>query len=337
MSTYRGPSASDPSSLSSAALRGAVDLSALAERARAAQSSSRGATTAPAGPETARPGEAPAGEAAAGKPSFVVDVNDASFEQFMQLSGQVICLVGFYADQIPGSRETIDDLIPLVGAQGGRIALGRVRAEESPGVIQAFQLQTVPAAVALIKGQPVPIFQGTPPAAWDDLFAQLIQLGDQHGVTQSVPSGAPQPAEDAEPELSPEEQAALDAIGEENYAEAERIYREILASAPADAAAKQGLLNAQLLGRIHGVDPAQARERAASDADDLEAHLLVADLDLTNGYVEDAFTRLIRFVGFHAGEEREAARARLVELFDLVGPEHPAVPAGRRQLAAALF
>lgn len=318
--------------LSSAALRGAVDLSALANRASARQSAGQAAGQ-QGGPES--------GAGGGRKPRFVVDVNDASFEQLMQLSGQVICLVGLYADQVPGSQEAIDALVPLVAKHRGRIALGRVRGEEAPSVFQAFQLQAVPAAVALIKGQPVPIFQGNPPQDWDSVFSQLIQLGDEHGVTESIPDsgdGGEEEGQDApEPALSEEEQAALDAIGREDYAEAERLYDSILANSPADEAAKQGRLNAQLLGRLHGADVAAARERAAADQDDLEAQLLVADADVTNGHVEDALTRLIRFVASHAGEEREAARVRIVDLFTVIGADHPAVGEARRKLAAALF
>jgi putative thioredoxin len=330
MSMNRGPSAVPGSaSLSSAALRGAVDLSALAERAAR---TAKGQMSEPA---------AGAEEASAPSP-FVVDVNDAGFEQFMQLSGQVICLVGFYADQVPGSREIIEELVPLVNAQGGRIALGRVRGEDAPGVFQAFQLQAVPAAVALIKGQPVPIYQGTPPQDWDAIFTQLKALGDEHGVTATIPGSpaAGAPGDDvapAEPQLSPEEQAAYEALERQDYSAAQAIYREVLASRPADADAKRGLLNAQLLERLHELDAAGARARAAESPDDLEAHLAVADLDLFNGYVEDAFTRLVRFVALHGGDERETARQRLVDFFDLVGAEHQAVPEARRKLAAALF
>jgi putative thioredoxin len=53
--------------------------------------------------------------------------------------------------------------------------------------------------------------------------------------------------------------------------------------------------------------------------------------------VEDAFARLVRFVARTAGDEREAARARLVELFDVVGTADPRVAKARQALARALF
>ena len=53
--------------------------------------------------------------------------------------------------------------------------------------------------------------------------------------------------------------------------------------------------------------------------------------------MDDAFLRLIRFIGAHHGDDRETARVHLVELFSAVGQSDPRVAAGRRKLAMSLF
>ncbi|RUQ39243.1 tetratricopeptide repeat protein, partial [Micrococcus sp. HSID17227] len=63
----------------------------------------------------------------------------------------------------------------------------------------------------------------------------------------------------------------------------------------------------------------------------------VADLDVLGGHVEDAFDRLVRFIALHPGDDRETARAHLVDLYTVVGTDDPRVQASRRRLAAALF
>jgi putative thioredoxin len=63
----------------------------------------------------------------------------------------------------------------------------------------------------------------------------------------------------------------------------------------------------------------------------------VADLDLLGGHVADAFSRLIDTVRTTFGEDREAARAHLVELFSVVGSDDPRVGKARLSLANALF
>jgi putative thioredoxin len=94
------------------------------------------------------------------------------------------------------------------------------------------------------------------------------------------------------------------------------------------------------MARVAEVDqPAAERARAAAAEapDDLQAQLAVADLDLTGGHVEDAFSRLVGFIARSSGEDREAARVRLLELFEVVGSADPRVGAARQQLARALF
>jgi len=79
------------------------------------------------------------------------------------------------------------------------------------------------------------------------------------------------------------------------------------------------------------------RKEAADNPADVEAQIRVADLDLVGGHVEDAFGRLVDTVARTAGEDRQAARVRLLELFEVVGGDDPRVVAGRQALARVLF
>jgi putative thioredoxin len=67
------------------------------------------------------------------------------------------------------------------------------------------------------------------------------------------------------------------------------------------------------------------------------AQILVADLDLLGGHVEDAFARLVDTVRATSGDERNQAREHLLELFEVVGVGDERVAAGRRALMSALF
>ena len=67
------------------------------------------------------------------------------------------------------------------------------------------------------------------------------------------------------------------------------------------------------------------------------ASFAVADVDVLGGMVDDAFDRLIEVVRVSAGNERERVRARLIELFDVVGPADPRVISARKRLASALY
>ena len=94
---------------------------------------------------------------------------------------------------------------------------------------------------------------------------------------------------------------------------------------------------AQLLKRTDGVDLTEARAAAAERPDDVEAQIMVADLDLLGGHVEDAFNRLVDLVRRTTEADRDAARTHLIGLFGAVGNDDPRVQRARRDLASALF
>jgi putative thioredoxin len=106
---------------------------------------------------------------------------------------------------------------------------------------------------------------------------------------------------------------------------------------PADVEVAERLARVKWLSRTKNADLQAARKAAADDPDDIAAQMLVADLDVSGGQVEDAFLRLIDLVKRTSGEERETVRERLLELFTVVGIADPVVMSARRALATALF
>ena len=302
-------------------VRGAVDLSGLGRP-----------------PAPAPGGTAPAPPGAGG---VVVDVTEATFGDVVQLSVQVPVVVALWAPWSEVSQRVTADLVAIAGELGGRILLARVDADASPQIAQAFQAQTVPAVVAVLRGQPVPLFQGE--ASREEIRAvvdQLLQAAAANGITGTVPgAGEPveAPEEPEEPPLPPLHQAAFDAIERDDLDGAAEAYGQALRENPRDDMARAGLAQVELLRRTRDVDPAAVRAAAAADPTDVAAHLAVADLDVLGGAVEDAFARLVDLVRATRAEDREAARVRLVELFGVVGDTDPRVVAARRALTNALY
>ena len=296
-------------------LRGAVDLSALKNRA-----------TAPSTPSAGSP--------------YAVDVNEASFQEFVQLSAKVPVVVSLGSGRSQQSAQINSVLETLMNDYSGKIALGRVDVDSSPQIAQAFGITAVPTVVALINSQPVPMFEGDlPEAQIREFLDELLKVAASNGVTGNL-GGAPDPETASEPPLPPLHQAARDAIDAGDLAGAEASYEKALAEKPNDAAAKIGLAQVHLMRRAAEINVVQAEEfrtRAAGDQDDLEAALAVADLDVTGGHVEDAFARLVKYIGTHFGPERDTVRVRLLELYDVVGVGDPRVSASRQALARALF
>ena len=304
--------------MTGAALRGAVDLSSLV---RAAQTPADPAGGAPASPN---------GAAAA---SIARDVDEASFGEVVELSRTVPVIVEFYADGIAPVLGTV------IASYGGRLALATVDGNRNPQLAQAFQIQQVPAVVALVGGRPVPLFVGIPAdAEVRQVLDQVLELAAQNGVTGTVPTGDAEPAGDPEePPLPPLHQQAFDAISAGDYDEAATAYRTAIAQNPRDQLAVAGLAQVSLLQRLDGVDAAAVRSAGAAALDDVDAQLAVADLDLSGGHVDDAFARLLRVFPTADADGKALVRTRLLEFFEIVGADDERTVTARRALTALLF
>ncbi|MDQ7877595.1 tetratricopeptide repeat protein [Microbacterium sp. QXD-8] len=308
-----------------ASLRGAVDLSTLRNRP---------ASTGPAAPGE----EAPAGSGAL-VPSLVLDVTDETFPQVLELSRTVPVVVDLWAEWCGPCKQLSPILEKVVLELGGRLVLAKVDVDANPQLSQAFRAQSIPMVVALVAGQPVQMFTGAVPEQQvREVFAQLLQLAAQNGVTGTVAVDGEAPHEAAdEPALPPLHAEAFEAIEEGDYARAVTAYEKALAENPRDAEARAGLGQVQLLLRVQGVDLQAARAAAASAPQDIPAQLTVADLDLAGGHVEDAFGRLLDLFAQLPADQRTPVRERLLELFALVGDADPRVIAARGRLASLLF
>ncbi|UOQ88903.1 tetratricopeptide repeat protein [Agromyces endophyticus] len=313
----------NPTPPSGASLRGAVDLTALVQRQQA--------------------GAQPTGaHAPASADRIVVETDDASFGQVLELSRTLPVVVAVWASWSQPSQQLLAALERLVRAREGRLVLAAADADRSPQLVQALQVQSVPTVVALVAGQPVPLFAGEQP---DDvisqLFDQLLELGAQHGAAGRIEAGDDDGAgaNDApeEPPLPPLHQEAYDAIERRDYDAAAAAYRTAIAQDPRDALAVAGLAQVSLLGRLAGKTLDSIRQAAAAAPDDLAAQLDVADLDVSGGHVEDAFDRLLTIFPDLDSDGRTTVRERLVELFEIVGTDDPRVAAARRRLASLLY
>ncbi len=304
----------------SAVLRGAVDLSSLRSR-----------PAAPASADAPTPGAVP---------PLVFDVTDDTFPQVLELSRTVPVVIDLWAEWCGPCTQLSPILEKVVLEARGRLVLAKVDVDANPQLTQAFRAQSIPMVVALVAGQPVPLFTGAVPEQQvREVFAQLLQLAAQQGVTGSVPVEGQdaEASDDSETPLPPHHQAAYDAIEEGDYARAITAYEAALAENPRDDDARAGLGQVRLLDRVQGLDLQAARDAAAAAPLDPGAQFAVADLDLAGGHVDDAFGRLLDLFAALPEAERAPVRERLLELFGLVGDTDARVIRARGRLSSLLF
>jgi putative thioredoxin len=306
-------------------LRGAVDLGALAARNTRREEVARRA----ADPEAAGPAS-----------PFVVDVTEETFADLVQSSVQVPLVLDLWAEGYDTGAEALQ---ALAEEYAGAFLLGRIDAQAEPGLaqslVQSLQARAIPLVAAIVKGQPIPLFTGSYPSVEEirPVLEEVLRVAEANGVTGRVEGAVQGEAEPAEPAAPPLHAEALAAVEAGDFDAATAAWNKALAQDPRDAEATEGLARVGVLRRVAGVDLQEARAAAAAAPDDVAAQIVVADLDLVGGHVEDAFGRLLGIVQRTVGDDRDAARTHLVDLFAVVGASDPRVVTARQALTRALF
>jgi putative thioredoxin len=283
-------------------MAGAVDLSALKQRA------------------TSDAGTTPTGG---------VDITEANFEaEVLARSNEVPVVVALWSPRSDASRQVVDDLASLASADAGKWSLASVNVDAAPRVAQIFGVQAVPTVIAIGAGQPISSFQGLqPPEQLRRWIDSLV------AATAGKLSGAA----DSEPEpVDPGLAKARELLDGGNFDAALGAYQAILDKDPAHPEAKAAVRQISFLTRATKQRPDASRAADAAP-DDIEAAFAAADVEILNQQVDAAFNRLIDLVRRTSGDDRTKVRTRLIELFDLFDPADPAVIAGRRNLANALY
>lgn len=287
-------------------MAGAVDLSALKQRAQAS-------------------------DAAAG-PAGGVEITEANFEaEVLVRSGEVPVVVLLWSPRSQACLKLLDGLDALATADGGKWSLATVNVDSAPRVGAMFGVEAVPTVVALAGGQPLASFEGPqPPEQLRRWIDSLLS------ATAGKLAGAGAGADEAEQQVDPALADARDKLDGGDFVAAAAAYQGILDGDPGHAEAKGALRQIAFLQRASAHPPAMV---AAADAapDDIDAAFAAADVQVLSQDPAGAFDRLIGLVKRTAGDDRTRVRTRLIELFELFDPADPDVIAGRRNLANALY
>ncbi|WHU50001.1 tetratricopeptide repeat protein [Gordonia sp. L191] len=305
-------------------MSGAVDLSALKERAEAQRAQPQ-RSAAPGGPPASGPGSP--GSASSGS---VLDVTEETFEtDVLARSTRQLVIVDLWATWCEPCKQLSPVLERMAAAAGGQWVLAKVDVDANPRIAQAFRVQSIPMVVAIAAGQPVAAFNGV--RGEQEISSWIDEILSQVGGHLTGVSDADEP----EPEATdPRMDAAEELLNAGDFDGALGAYRAIVEAEPDNVEAASAARNLEFVLRAQAHDPAIVETAAAGDVD---AQLAAADVLLLAQQPEAAFDRIIEVVRATAGDDRTRARTRLVELFELFDPAEPFVVAARRKLASALF
>lgn len=257
----------------------------------------------------------------------VIEVTDANFEEVViQGSKTRPVVVDLWAEWC-GPCKTLGPILEKVaGERDGAFLLAKLDVDANPAVAAAFSVQSIPTVVAFRDGEAVTGFVGAYPETEVNKFVDSI-----------LPTQAEVIAEVAQVQ-----EAAGDLEG------AEQEYRDALVADAANKDASIGLARilaergedqeARTLVRPHLPDPAAERVeaiiRVRGWANEPHGSTLSEAKALAGaGRWQEALDGMLDALE----EDREGARAALLDVFAVLGEDHALVPDYRRKLTNALF
>jgi putative thioredoxin len=257
---------------------------------------------------------------------LVYDVSEADFEaRVVQRSYQVPVVIDFWAAWCAPCRALGPMLERAVEARGGAVELARVDVDQAPQLAAAFGVQGIPAVKAVMDGRLVDEFVGAQP---QNVVERFID-----GLLPSQADVAAAEAASLDPEL------------------AEARYREILAGDADNVPARVGLANLLLdrdepAAAVETLRPVEhdpeavqslARARLALESADSASDFAKPAGRALDGQADEALSELLGVVREGAGERRDRARELMLDVFRLLGDDHPLARRYRKDLTTALF
>ena len=285
---------------------------------------------------------------------YIFDVSGAaSFEQLViENSFHKPVLVDFWAEWCAPCKALMPMLAKIAEEFRGELLLAKVDCDVEQDIVARFGIRSLPTVVLFKNGQPVDGFAGAQP---ESAIREMLK---------------PHVAEPAPLAADPLETARA-LFAEERFGEAEALLKQVLTENNENAAAlilyarclaERGELGEAetVLGAVKGdehkqalagakaqltflrqaaslPDAAELKSRLAQNPEDDEASYQLAVQQLARQQYEAALDGLLKLFVRNRSFQEGAAHKALLQVFDLLGGDHPLVTAYRRKLYQAIY
>ncbi len=263
-------------------------------------------------------------------------------------------LIDFWAPWCGPCKQLTPILEKVVKSAKGKVKLVKMNIDDHPAIPGQMGIQSIPAVIAFVNGQPADGFMGALPESQVMAFIERLTKGKVGGEAQDlmkeaealVAEGDAQSAAQIYAQLIQEDDTNVGAV-----AGLARCYlavgqldkaKETLAKVPEakrnDAAVAAARAALEVAEQANSVGPVGELEKkvAANPLDHQARFDLAVALNAANKR-QEAVDHLIEIVRRDRKWNDDGARKQLVQFFEAWGPTDEATVAGRRRLSSILF
>lgn len=293
---------------------------------------------------------APAGDA-----EIIRNATTATFaKEVIEASRSALVLVDFWAGWCGPCKQLTPILEKVVRTYKGKVRLVKVDVDANQAIAAQLRVQSLPTVYAFRDGRPLDGFMGAQPESTVKAFIDRL-VGDEEAddlaaaiehADKALEAGDLQTAAEtyaAVLQHEPQNVAALAGLAK-CYLKSGDIERaeQTIALVPPDKADHAGLASVRAaleLARTaaNAGDLAPLKAKVEADPADHNARIEYATALAAAGDKTEAVDQLLASIKRDRKWNEEAARKKLVQLFEAWGFKDPAAIEGRRKLSSVLF